>query len=850
MRDRSYQDSVDFLARFFGGVTEHAVELRSFTNEPEDNSGRPLFGRDMELVGAHCRRWDMEGRGMFFGTCTRLPGVSKGTRQHLSECRALWVDIDCMKHGIDTADAISVLRSLPFPPSIIIGSGGGIHAYWLLSEAIDVSVGNGPVPTEAEEEIVAALKQLAGVLAGDTKVCDLARVMRLPGTHNTKSEVIEAAGAPVLVAVLEASWATYEFSDLVEWLDYQRPMLKAPDAVQGDPEDPYMAASKRMGFKPPVDVEAALREMTYGGHGDTAVHQTQLRVSASLITQGVDVDEVVATLLEATRAAAGDAGRAWNWKREEAAIRRMCTDAKAKFGARENSQVVNLAEQRQKREEAKANGTTGTVAPTSRSSAKKGSIAAIGDATIEYWQTERGPLISVAGELATYADGFWTIFGEPEAHALRVAIQGVTEAQEADPKTSTLNAVWRYIVERPALMREAIDWNASGLVVCRNGAIDPTNGVMHSHSPEHYATFRIEADINITADCPIWLEFLNGCLSNLPADERQAVIDTLQEWFGASLVRGKSREMTKALLAYGPSRSGKTQLAQVHRALVGGRPSGMRARDLEDKFGMQPLIGASAWIADDAVSSGDYLDAERFKVIVTGEPVSIPRKNMTNWEGWLDMPVLLTSNHLPRVRDQSDAVYNRSLILPMTVVRTEADSDVVPISERIIASDLGGILNWSIAGWKRLRYRGRFVPPAPMLKAVESYKTDNNPVGAWLAEAVKADEWTMVDRRDVRASFLGWYTQEFGESEKVPGGRWLFPSIRQQLPHITDHKSNSQMYVVGLRLTDVGLAYLKHAQNTAGYGRTAGSGDEGASVNRTAPTTKQDLKPTGKQPRF
>ncbi|MAE44360.1 MAG: hypothetical protein CMF63_05165, partial [Magnetovibrio sp.] len=270
-------------------TTEHAVELRSFTNRSGDGPARPLFTRDMEMIAAHCARWDLEGRGMFFGACTRVTGSHTGRRADLAECPALWADIDTAKMGLDKNTVVAALRPLPFPPSVIIDSGGGLHAYWLFSEAIDVRVDAEDADT-VEETVTSALKQLAGICAGDLNVCDLARVLRLPGTMNTKTDVMEAnAGKPAQCQVLEATWARHEFDDLVEWLDWQRPVVERPvpdEASQKIQHDnPYLAAAKRSGFKPPLDVEQALAAVTYLGEGDTGIHQTQLRVSASLASQ-------------------------------------------------------------------------------------------------------------------------------------------------------------------------------------------------------------------------------------------------------------------------------------------------------------------------------------------------------------------------------------------------------------------------------------------------------------------------------------------------------------------------------------------------------------------------------------
>jgi len=855
MRERSYQESADFLAEFFGATTEHAVELRSFTNRSGDGPARPLFTRDMEMITAHCARWDDDGRGMFFGVCTRVTGSHTGRRVDLAECPALWADIDTGKMGLDKDTVVSELRPLPFPPSVIVDSGGGLHAYWLLNEAIDVGA-DAPDAEATEEAITSTLKQLAGICAGDLNVCDLARVMRLPGTLNTKPDVVAAnARAPVECMVLDATWARHEFDDLVEWLDWQRPVVERSSTGESEPEaqddNPYLAAAKRLGFKPPLDVEQALAAMTYLGDGETSIHQTQLRVSASLASQDVDEDEIVALLLDATRAAAGRHGATWNWKREEGAIRRMIASAREKFGDKAQERVVSLARAREKRAAGKPAASDGAAKPEPAKKAKAAKehlIAQVGEAAIAHWVDHRGRLMLTQGQAWTYADGFWRPFDDELDHIMRVTIQGVVRAMGQKTSPQLLNAAWRYVMEHPGLLREGIEWDAAGVIVCLNSVTDPRTRNIWGHSETDYATCRVEADTDAAATCPIWIAFLETAFGNIEEDERRAVTGTLAEWFGSALVRGKSREMTKGLIVYGPSRTGKTQLAQVLRALIGGRATGMRARDLEEYFGMQPLIRASAWIADDAVSSGEFLDAERYKVIVTGEPVSIPRKNKDNWEGSLDIAVCLTANHLPRVKDQSHAVYNRSIVLPMTVEHDETAAEEKSISERVIEAELGGVLNWALEGYARLAARRYFDPPRIMRDAIGMFEHDNNPIGAWIATAVQPADGMMVDRRDLLASLNGWMISEFGQDAKPFGGRTVFPAIRRAMPGTGDHKIGNRRYVTGLKLTDEGIGHI-HDDADNNYGKQAGSGEADTFINKSFQDPTAGRR-QGKEPRF
>jgi hypothetical protein len=327
LRDHDYGAAADFLARFFGLTTEAAVEIRELPNEQGAGPNRPLFTRDPNLVLAHCVRWDQPERAVYFAPATRQPGAAKGDREHCVELPALWVDIDVYKLGIAKEEAVAALLMLPIPPGILIDSGGGIHAYWLLREAI--AIGQDEADWQATEAaIVSALKQLAGVVAGDLAVCDLARIMRLPGTHNTKTGELRP------VFVLDCStWERCEFSDIVDMLDYQRPLIEAPlghAAVVTD-DNPYLAAARMLSWKPSVDIAARLSAMIYLGDGEAGIHATQLSVSASLVAQGEDDDEIVTMLLAETQRAAGPLAPNWNWTREEAALRRMVLSAKPKF---------------------------------------------------------------------------------------------------------------------------------------------------------------------------------------------------------------------------------------------------------------------------------------------------------------------------------------------------------------------------------------------------------------------------------------------------------------------------------------------------------------------------------------
>jgi P4 family phage/plasmid primase-like protien len=847
MRDHDYSSASLFLAEYFGSTTTHNVEIRALPNERGAGRAAPLFTRDPADIEVHCQRWDAIGRALYFGIATRRIGVGSGTRENLAELTALWVDIDCLKLGLDKAlVALALKTKLFMAPSLIIDSGYGIHAYWLLREALDIRL-EAPGAANLEADILAALKQLAGIAAGDMAVCDLARIMRLPGTHNTKQGELRRC------SVLEASWQRYEWQEVQEWLDWQKPVLEAPGgSASGSGRRPteraesnaFLKYAATAGIKPPIDVGARLAAMEYLGVGDSGIHQTQLHVSASLVRHGHADEDIVALLMAATHEAVGLAGAHWNWQREEQNVRQMIRSAREKFGHAEpaepasepvadselpEAEVINLGEQRRARGRPRKD----PASPTARESL----IAKCGEAVIAWWRDTYGQMAVIDALAYTYANGVWISWEKGDHHTLKCGVQGVLMAAQIDPKTQLLNAVYRYVLEHPSLNFATVAWDSHGVIVCQDGTLMPqADGTWKTvaHSPDHWATSRVEVRIaDMRQGCPKWLEFLGSCFSDLELVECIKVISTLQEWFGAATVKRKPRELRKALWLHGESRTGKTRILEVLRLLCGEPSCALKLKGLGQQFGPSALLGKRAWIADDAVGSADEIDDAAYKVVVTGEAFTTDVKNAAHATARLDIPVAFSSNLLPRVKDQSDGVFNRSILLQMRVVRGEEETAGKPLIEDIVrVSELAGVFAWALDGWAVLKARGRFQPPVSMRDAATAFRDANNPAMAWARVALSVNPLSMVDRRDLYASFKAWFSAEYGEGQKTPSQKSLTIALSQALP-VGQHVRDGYRMMTGVKMTEIGLRLRDDCPHA--FGDNVGSGRPSSDVNQPAP---------------
>ena len=106
---------------------------------------------------------------LFFGAAPRV----RGDLDTVSRVTALWADIDFKDFkGGERAARVS-LDLFPLPPSFVVGSGHGLHTYWLLESSV--------VPPQAQQ----IMRDIAALVGGDP-THDPTRVMRIPGTYNHK----------------------------------------------------------------------------------------------------------------------------------------------------------------------------------------------------------------------------------------------------------------------------------------------------------------------------------------------------------------------------------------------------------------------------------------------------------------------------------------------------------------------------------------------------------------------------------------------------------------------------------------------------------------------------------------
>ena len=154
--------------------------LRAFPHR-EDPRRREIGARKGGWNLLQAERWGREGRGVYV-----VINDGGDRNSAIRQCRALFVEWDDQP----LAWQRQAWRELGLPePTVIVASGGrSLHCYWVLREPLAPAVWR-PLQRELIEKA-----------QGDRSCCDLARVMRLPG-----SWYLDAQGQPLARASIAAA---------------------------------------------------------------------------------------------------------------------------------------------------------------------------------------------------------------------------------------------------------------------------------------------------------------------------------------------------------------------------------------------------------------------------------------------------------------------------------------------------------------------------------------------------------------------------------------------------------------------------------------------------------------------
>jgi len=172
-------DTVAFLQELYRGIPQGYAEIRLIHEAKKWSKKlyRPMPVGDINPQGIarlheYNHEWHVYHR-------TAISMAQRSEKVDIAMLPAIWLDIDDC-----STDAYDQLLGMDFYPNIIVHSGGGFHAYWLLTY---------PVTTDSERAWFEIERTMEGMILSfggkvDPKTKDITRILRTPGFYNIKDK--------------------------------------------------------------------------------------------------------------------------------------------------------------------------------------------------------------------------------------------------------------------------------------------------------------------------------------------------------------------------------------------------------------------------------------------------------------------------------------------------------------------------------------------------------------------------------------------------------------------------------------------------------------------------------------
>lgn len=336
-----------------------------------------------------------------------------------------------------------------------------------------------------------------------------------------------------------------------------------------------------------------------------------------------------------------------------------------------------------------------------------------------------------------------------------------------------------------------------------NGILDLRDMSLREHSPKDMLDRVIPHKYEPGAKCPTWDRVLSEWLPN----EQDRV--ALQTYFGYILM--PQARYKKALMVYGPPHTGKSICSAIAVEMCGGPRyiCSIKPSDMGDPRKVAPIKGKALNLVAD-LSSDELVSDGGFKQMVsTGDAINIDEKFKPSEAYVPTAKHIFATNNLPHVNDASRAVFERLLILPFNNEVPKERRD--PTLERKLRAEIQGIVCWALEGAVNLfRTEGQWPENLSSESIIKSMAEDSNPILEFIEESgyvTRVDDAPPKDcilRSEFCRLFRSWHVKNGGRRWS---NRTIVGRLRAQGWNV-DYKHNGNRVLLGWCASDEGSVQL------------------------------------------
>ncbi len=663
-----------FIDRLSGS---HATAFATFDDKGESNTLPRRLNGSLEECLPELLLLNEHGAGIFV-TVNQTDGVGHKT-ENITGVRAVFTDMD--------GRPIAPVEAWSIPPHMVIQtSPGRWHAYWII-------VG---LPLDRFTEVQ---KALANHFDGDPAVCDLARVMRVPGFNHHKRD-------PFMVTI--------------KTIDSGRTPIPAEEMMAAlglDVDVRFTSAAPKSSASKTIKVggrNTALAKHAGGlrraGKSGEEIEEALLVLNNEKCDPPLPVDEVEGIAKSIARYAT-----------DEGSVGLTNTDTgNAQRFVAQHSQNLRYVYEMGKW----LYWDDGVWRIDNLNRAVE---FAKSTATAMFEEAPKCTTASIRTALAKHA-----------SQSLNLnRIHAMVELAKSDPS-----------IVLPIKNLDVDDF----MLGVSNGVVDLRTGSYRPAERDDFLTRQCGTPFVESATCPIFQAFLARATGG--DIELEAY---LQRLIGYTLT-GSAIEHCLGFL-YGRGRNGKSTFLETMQSLTGDYSVQTQPETLtttQRKGGANNDVARLAGrrlVVSNEVDEGSHFDEALIKQLTGGDIVTARFLYQESFDFKPKFKLLIIGNYKPVIRGDDNGIWSRVHLIPFIQTIPEAEQDKLLTVK--LQKELPGILNWAIAGCLAWQKNG-IKPPKVIVDATRAYRADMDILGEWMDEDCVFGATHTVSSQALYESYNSW----------------------------------------------------------------------------------------------
>jgi len=327
-----------------------------------------------------------------------------------------------------------------------------------------------------------------------------------------------------------------------------------------------------------------------------------------------------------------------------------------------------------------------------------------------------------------YQDGVWTqiVDGYIEK-AIRNILLMSPSWDRRNKRTEIMEALKDFLIDPAIQRRFDVSTNPNfDLINVNNGMIDWRTGELKPHDKEYYSTCQLNVTYDPEAESDLWRQ----CLKEWIPDPKSRLF--IQEFSGYCLI--PNTKYHRAVILVGAGSNGKSTFLYTNEKLFGeDNLSSIPMRKLSERFEIARIQHKLVNICAD-IESGYIEHTSNIKKIISGDTLRGELKYKPSFDFTPITRLWFSCNEIPKASDRSEAWYRRFEYVTFPN-RFEGDRRDPQLKQKLTKTEvLSAVLNWTIAGLRRLKNQGEFTISDKMIATKELYELENDNTAAFIDE--------------------------------------------------------------------------------------------------------------------